>query len=401
MPSTTSAALQRHRIRLPAGTATAARARRGAVTLLAAAALSSCAWLVPKPPGIGAAVPWEKLPGWSQDRHAEAWPALLASCVRLRRQPEWAAACDEALWRYTPDDAAARSFFERHFEAREMAGDDGRTEGLITGYYEPLLDARLAPDERFRFPLYRRPDSLLTVDLGSLYPELRGRPVRGRLDGDRVVPFFSRREIDADGALLAGHELAWVDDPVALFILQIQGSGRLRLPDGRELAVGYADQNGHPYVSIGRVLIERGALAREEVSLFSIRAWLRDRPHQVEDVLHSNPSYIFFAARDAGASGPLGSLSVPLTAERSVAVDPAHIRLGLPVWLDTTLPGDNAPFRRLMFAHDTGGAIKGQVRADVFFGRGERAERLAGTMKQAGRLFVLVPKNQGQVASGK
>ncbi|HEX9626092.1 MAG TPA: murein transglycosylase A [Acidiferrobacterales bacterium] len=397
----TTALLRRPRIRLTADAWTSGRARRAAAALLAAAVLSSCAVLFPKEPGIGTAIPWDKLPGWLQDRHAEAWPTLLASCARLGRQPEWAVACDEALWRYTPDDADARRFFERHFEAREMVGGDGRTEGLITGYYEPLLDASLEPGARFRFPLYRRPDSLLAVDLGSLYPELRGRPVRGRLEGGRVVPFYSRGEIDADGAPLAGHELAWVDDPVALFILQVQGSGRLRLPDGRELAVGYADQNGHPYVSIGRVLIERGALAREEVSLFSIRAWLRDNPQEVEAVLHSNPSYIFFAAREADASGPLGSLNVPLTAERAVAVDLAHIRLGLPVWLDTTLPGDSAPFRRLMFAHDTGGAIKGQVRADVFFGRGERAERLAGTMKQAGRLYVLVPKNQGQVASGK
>lgn len=379
----------------PTPKAPALRRARYAATSVFAVVLSACSVLLPRPPGIGDVVPWERLPGWVQDRHAEAWPALRASCARLRLEPEWMVPCDEALWRYTPDDAEARRYFERHFDAREMIGGDGSPEGLITGYYEPLLDASLTPDDRFRFPLYGRPDSLLTVDLGSLYPELRGKPVRGRLEGDRVVPFFSRREIDTDKARLAGHEIAWVDDPVALFILQVQGSGRLRLADGRELAVGYADQNGHPYVSIGRVLIDRGAIKREDVSLFSIRAWLREYPQEVEGVLHSNPSYIFFSLRDSAADGPLGSLNVPLSAQRSIAVDRTHIRLGLPVWLDTTLPGDAAAYRRLMLAQDTGGAIRGQVRADVFFGRGEPAERLAGNMKQAGRLYVLVPKTGG------
>jgi membrane-bound lytic murein transglycosylase A len=264
-------------------------------------------------------------------------------------------------------------------------------DGLITGYYEPLLYGSSTRSERFRWPLYKRPDNLLTVDLASLYPELKGRPVRGRLDGKRVVPYYSRTEIGNGKNPLAGNELLWVEDPVELFILQVQGSGRVRLPDGGEVAVGYADQNGHPYRSLGGRLIELGALTREEVTLTRIRDWLAAHPEETGALLNSNPSYIFFTQRDASLAGPLGSLGVALTAERSVAVDPVYIPLGLPVWLDTVLP-DGTPLQRLALAQDTGGAIKGPVRADLFLGQGAEAGRLAGEMKQRGRLYVLLPK---------
>lgn len=367
--------------------------RRRYLGLLCALVVSACSALFPKPPGTGDVVPWSRLPGWSEDRHADAWPALLNSCARLAgSDAAWKALCEEAQWGYTPDDASARAFFERHFRAHEVIGNDGRQDGLITGYYEPLLYGSRTRDERYRYPLYKKPDNLLIIDLASVYPELRGRPVRGRLQGDRVVPYFSRAEIDAATRPLAGNELLWVDDAVALFMLQIQGSGRVQLPDGDELAVGYADQNGHPYKAIGRTLVERGALPADAVSLFSIRAWLKDNPQEAEAVLHSNPSYVFFMLRDTPGAGPLGSLNVPLTPERSIAVDPSFIKLGLPVWLDTRLPDDGSVYRRLMVAQDTGGAIKGAVRADVFFGRGDRAERLAGYMKQPGRLYVLMPR---------
>ncbi|MEK7666377.1 MAG: MltA domain-containing protein [Pseudomonadota bacterium] len=353
--------------------------------------LVGCAgWFAP-PPGIGREVAWSKLPGWEQDRHAAAWPALRKGCEKLSaRDAAWENICLAVRALESPDDATARSFFEANFRVHRMNPESGR-EGLITGYYEPVLNGSTTRNNQFRWPLYKRPDNLLTIDLASLYPELKGRPVRGRLEGNRVVPYYSRAEIGNGKNPLAGNELLWVEDPVELFILQVQGSGRVRLPDGREVAVGYADQNGHPYRSLGGRLIELGALTREEVTLTRIRDWLAAHPEETSALLNSNPSYIFFTQRDAALDGPLGSLGVALTPERSVAVDPAYIQLGLPVWLDTALP-DGTSLQRLVFAQDTGGAIKGAVRADLFLGQGAEAGRLAGEMKQRGRLYVLLPK---------
>ncbi len=352
--------------------------------------LGGCAgWFAP-PPGIGRELAFSRLPGWEQERHAEAWPALLRGCEKLiTRDAGWEQVCRSARAQATPDDTAARAFFERHFRAYQVDGEGGR-DGLVTGYYEPVLSGSRTRSERFRYPLYRRPDNLLTIDLARLFPELKGRPVRGRLEGNRVVPYFSRAEIVDGKNPLAGSELLWLEDPVELFLLQVQGSGRVRLPDGSEVAVGYADQNGHPYRSLGSRLIELGVMTREQVTLTSIREWLAANPQETEALLNSNPSFIFFVQRDASLDGPLGSLGVPLSGGRSIAVDPAFIALGLPVWLDTEMP-DGAPLRRLVFAQDTGGAIKGAVRADLFVGQGAEAGRIAGEMKSRGRMAVLRP----------
>jgi len=371
---------------------------RTLLALLLVTGLAGCAsWFAP-PPGIGREVAWSKLPGWEQDQHAAAWPALRKSCEKLvTRDATWENICLAARTLESPDDASARRFFEANFRAHRMNAESGR-EGLITGYYEPVLNGSRTRNEQFRWPLYKRPDNLLTIDLASLYPELKGRPVRGRLEGNRVVPYYSRAEIGNGKNPLAGNELLWVEDPVELFILQVQGSGRVRLPDGSQVAVGYADQNGHPYRSLGGRLIEMGALTREEVTLTRIRDWLAAHPEETGALLNANPSYIFFTQRDASLDGPLGSLGVALTAERSIAVDPAYIRLGLPVWLDADLP-DGRPLQRLAFAQDTGGAIKGAVRADLFLGQGAEAGRLAGEMKQRGRLYVLLPKPPAPVST--
>ena len=348
---------------------------------------------ISSPPGISAPVPWTALPGWQQDNLAQAWPALLNSCRKMpARDASWLPICADAALFPAPDDDTARAFFETRFRAHEVTGNDGKPDGLITGYYEPLLYGSLVRTERFRYPLYKRPDDLVTVDLGELYPELQGKRVRGRLEGRRVVPYYSRADISKGKRPPDDDVLAWVDDPVALFFLEIQGSGRVQLPDGRLLHVGYADQNGYPYVAIGRTLVQSGALKLEDATLPAIRAWLQTHPDQVESVLNSNPSYVFFTLRDPDASGPIGALNVPLLPERSVAVDPLYIPLGSPVWLDTTLPGSEpAPFRRLEFAQDTGGAIRGPARADLFLGFGGKAERLAGEMRQRGKLYVLLP----------
>ncbi len=362
--------------------------------MIAISALAGCARFAP-PPGIGDAVSWRQVPGWGQDRHAESWPALLRSCTRLeRRHNAWDRVCAAARDLTAPTDTEARTFYERWLKPHRVRGASWRTRGLITGYYEPLLEGSRTRTDEHRYPIYARPKDLVVVDLSDLFPELEDKTVRGLLRGNKVVPYYERRKIEAPEQPLAGRELLWITDPVDLFFLHIQGSGRVRLVDGSIVGVGYADQNGHPYRSIGRMLIEMGELAREEVTMFTIRDWLRDHPQKTADLLQRNPSYIFFHLREAPGDGPLGSLNVPLTAERSLAVDRKVIPLGLPVWLDTTRPGDEAiPYRRLVFAQDTGGAISGPVRADLFWGHGPRAERMAGTMKQPGRLFVLLPGN--------
>ncbi|MBI3897527.1 MAG: murein transglycosylase A [Gammaproteobacteria bacterium] len=376
---------------MPTAISSILRFRRVIALTLLSLSLASC-FHVPPPPGPGPVVAWSELPGWSQATLAPAWPALLQSCLKLpQRDPSWQRLCQDAALLPAPSESAARVFFETHFAAHVQYGAAGETEGLITGYYEPLLNGSRTRSERFRYPLYRAPDDLLTLDLGELYPELRNQRLRGRLVGRRVVPYFSRAEIDNGSAPLAGNELLWVDDPVALFFLQIQGSGRVLLPTGETLHVGYADQNGHPYKAIGRTLIERAGLTPEQVNAPSIRAWLAANPAQAQAVLQSNPSYVFFTVRETDQLGPIGALGVPLLAERAIAVDPAYVPLGAPVWLDTTLADTAIPYRQLVFAQDTGGAIRGPVRADLFFGHGATAEDGAGRMRQPGRLSVLLP----------
>jgi membrane-bound lytic murein transglycosylase A len=365
-----------------------AQAWRIGVLMALGGVLSACV----SAPGIGKPVSWSALPGWQQGQQAQAWPALQQNCERLATSDaSWQGICRDVELLGQPDDNSARAFFESRFVPHKVGGESGQRTGLVTGYYEPLLEGSLVRTERFRYPIYQRPPNLLTIDLGDVYPELKGRPVRGRLQGERVVPYFSRAEIDEPNSPLAGYEIAWVDDPVSLFFLHVQGSGRIRLRDGEILAVGYADQNGHPYVSIGRRLREITGLEPEAINLDSIRRWLEQHPQAIEELLHSNPSYIFFTVRDSTLPGPLGSLRVPLTAEHSAAVDRKYIPLGLPLWLDTTLPDKGPPYRRLLFAQDTGGAIKGPLRVDVFFGQGLEAEKLAGRMRERGRFYVLLP----------
>ena len=415
------------------GTTIAAGALRGAIVLVAWSVLAAgCAVLpAPTPPGsapaterpaVGArpapaAAPagavrlepaaWSELPGWYSDRLEQAWPALLQSCVGLRARnaaAAWLRICEAAQAvpaQARTDTAAVRAFLEQHFVARRIVAVDAQgdrsEEGLITGYFEPLLRGSRTPDTRFRFPLYAVPDDLITVELGALYPALAGQRVRGRLLGRRLVPYFTRAQIESGVPGLRGRELVWVDDRLDAFFLEIQGSGRVVLPDGSVLRLGYADQNGHAYRAIGRVLVERGELALEEVSMQRIRRWAQDNPQRVGELLHANPSHVFFrelpAAADAAEtpSGPPGSLGVPLTPLRSIAIDPRAVMLGAPVWLATRDPIDDSPIERLTFAQDTGGAIVGAIRADLFWGFGADAGERAGRMRSRGRMWVLLP----------
>ena len=335
---------------------------------------------------------WSELPGWRQDNHAEALPALFASCLVLTKQAAWHEVCEAAPSVNGRD--AARLFFESHFTPYRVTGvgsADGSTEGLITGYYEPTLRGSRKPSARNRYPVYGTPDDLLVLDLGALAPELKSTAPRVRIEGKRVVPYYNRAQIDSDEAPLRGKEIAWAEDAVDLFFLQVQGSGRIALDEGGVMRVGFAGHNGHPYRSIGRVLIERGELTVERASMQGIKAWAYANPNKLSELLNQNPRYVFFRELPGTAAAPPGALGVPLTPERSIAVDPRYVPLGAPVHIATTWPNTDRPLQRLMLAQDTGGAIRGAVRADFFWGAGENAAREAGRMQQSLRLWVLLP----------
>jgi len=293
-----------------------------------------------------------------------------------------------------PTAAVARAFFESRLQPWSLTNPDGSTRGLVTGYYEPLLRGSRTRAHPYLQPVLGVPPDLLTIDLGSVLPELKNMRLRGRLQGNKVVPYFSRAEIGKRANEGGERVLLYVDDPVELFFLQVQGSGRVQLPDGSKLRLAYADQNGHPYQSIGRVLVDRGEMSLEQASMQSIKQWARANPSRVGELLNANPSYVFFreeALRGKEGDGPNGALGVPLTPERSIAVDPRHVPLGAPVFMATTLPDSAQPWRRLLMAQDTGGAIRGVVRADLFWGFGAAAGNQAGRMKQQGQMWVLLP----------
>ncbi|MBA2352463.1 MAG: MltA domain-containing protein [Burkholderiales bacterium] len=339
---------------------------------------------------------WDAIPDWQSNDPVPAWNAFLASCEKLGGKPLWQPVCSQAamLKSAAPaDPATLRNFFQTYFTPHAVLNADGSDEGLITGYYEPLLQGSKKKSTRFRYPVYGVPDDLLTIDLAELYPELKGMRLRGRVEGKRVVPYHSRAAIEQNGSSLAAREIVWVDDPVELFFLQIQGSGRVKLEDGELLKIGYADQNGYPYRSIGKLLVERGEMTLEQASMQSIKAWAKQNPEKLPELLNQNASYVFFRELPNNLSGPIGSLGVPLTAGRSLAIDPRVIPQGAPIFLATTWPDSSRALNRLMVAQDTGGAIRGAVRADLFWGFGDAAGALAGKMKQAGKLWVLLPNS--------
>lgn len=369
------------------------------------------------PPAVATlkATDWSALTGWSDDDILPAWGAFLQSCTVLKNQPLWQEACAQAASMQSPQSlgnatgATLRQFFESRFVPHQVLNADGGGDGLITGYYEPLLKGSRKPSRRYAHPLYATPDDLLVVDLGGVYPELKNMRLRGRLQERKVVPYFSRAEIDGGvnngAASLQGRELVWVEDAVELFFLQIQGSGRVKLENGETVRVGYAEQNGHPYKSVGKLLVERGELPLEKASMQGIKAWGRQNPDKLGELLQQNPSYVFFRelpADPTGKLGPLGALGVPLTAGRSLAIDPRAIPQGAPVFVATTWPNSEQALNRLMLAQDTGGAIKGGVRADFFWGFGAEAGNQAGKMKQTGKMWVLLPNTYpGIIPAGK
>jgi membrane-bound lytic murein transglycosylase A len=353
------------------------------------------------------AVAYDHLEGWRDDDQGEALAALARSCARLApladerslggggiagSVADWRPIC-AALADVPVDAAAARAFFERWFTPF-AAADNDTADGLFTGYYEPTLKGALAPSQRNATPLLARPGDLVTVELGDFRADLAGERIAGRVVEGRLEPYPSRAEIGAGALAGRGLEIAWVEDPFDAFVLHIQGSGRVELDGGGVLRVGYAAQNGHPYTAIGRVLVDEGELAIEEVSMPAIRAWVEAHPEQAQALMERNASYVFFSPR--AGDGPLGAQGAALTPGRSLAVDRRFVPLSVPVWLETTAPradgaGEGA-LRRLLIAQDTGGAIRGPVRGDVFWGNGDAAAAIAGRMRSRGRTFLLLPR---------
>ena len=336
------------------------------------------------------AVPFADLPGWESARLEPSLRAFMAGCPRA--PGPLIDACAIATSIAPGDEAGARRFFESAFAAYSVSSTVTGESGLITGYYEPILRGARSRSAEYRFPIFGVPPDLVVVDLAAVAPEVRNVRLRGRLDGRRLVPYYSRAEIEARGESFSAPILAWAADPVDLFFLQIQGSGQLQLDSGERVRLAYADQNGHPYRSLGRYLVERGEMPLELASMEGIKAWAAANPQKLQDALNANASYVFFREL-ADARGPVGALGVPLVPQYSIAVDRRYVPLGAPVFLATTLPLSEEPLVRLVAAHDTGGAIRGVVRADYFWGTGEEAGRDAGRMRQSGKLWLLWPRS--------
>lgn len=345
---------------------------------------------------------WDEVDGLSANHTAadnltQAWPAWLQSCTALVKKPMWKNACEAAnslnlQTNNNPDSDSVRAYFKQNFSVYKTTNVDGADSGLITGYYQPILNGSRIKSAKYPFPLYTTPPDLITVELDGLFPELKYKRVRGRVVGNKLVPYFNRAEIETDNSPIKGRELVYIDNIVDVFFLQIQGSGVVQFENGEQIMVGYADQNGHSYNSVGRLLIERGELTSANASMAGIKNWVKNNPLKFRELLNNNPSFVFFRELPSGLPGPIGALGVPILAERAVAVDPKFVPLGAPVFLSTTQPNNNKPLKRLMMAQDTGGAIKGGVRADFFWGAGAEAGAKAGAMKQSGKIWVLLPK---------
>ncbi len=362
-------------------------------------------------------VAWSDLPGWGKDDLRGVWTALVRNCRGVVRpstgnlsvparaaprawQPVCAAVADPARAPAADNTEAVRAFLQTWLAPWRLAGADGKpASNTVTGYYEPLVKGSRKQGGDYQWPLYTVPADLLTIDLGKVYPELAGKRVRGKLDGNRVVPYDSRATLESSGR--QPPVIVWVDDPVDNFFLQVQGSGRVLLTDGpgagTTLRVAYADHNGHPYVSIGKWLADKGEMPISQTSMQNIREWARRNPKRVPEMLNANPALVFFREETITDPeiGPRGALGVALMAQRSIAVDTAFVPLGAPVYLSTTMPASPQPLNRLVFAQDTGTAIKGAARADYYWGFGDEAGAMAGRMKQSGTMWILWPKQAG------
>jgi membrane-bound lytic murein transglycosylase A len=362
-------------------------------------------------------VAWDDVPGWQSDDLKNYWANFVRNCRGLMRPTgdnlarparanprAWHAVCSAALNPATApnanDGVAVRRFLQTYLAPWKLESAPGKmASGMVTGYYEPLVQGSRVRQGPYQWPLHEVPNDLLNIDLGSLYPELAGKRVRGKLDGNRVVPYDSRTDL-SDPARQPP-TIVWINDPVDNFFLQVQGSGRVYLAEGPDagttIRLAYANHNGHPYRSIGRWLVDQGQLTLNQASMQNIRAWAKKNPERVQEMLNANPAVVFFREEVIvdPSEGPKGSYGIPLGEQRSIAVDTEFVPLGTPVYLMTTMPSSKQPLDRMVFAQDTGTAIKGAARTDYFWGFGEQAGALAGRMKQSGQMWLLWPKSAG------
>lgn len=370
----------------------------------------------PEPTLVLEAVEFSAMPGWQTDSVGEALPALLKSCARLAKRGDdqlvgrdeiggrvrqWKDACAAAKRVDKRDSAAAHAYFETHFRPF-LAKNNDEAEGGFTGYYEASLRGSRTRKGKYKTPLYKRPKDLVMVNMRNFTSKPSRRRIAGRVVNGYLRPYETRKKIRTGALKGKKLELLWIDDKVDGFFTQIQGSGLVKLDDGKEMRIGYAGQNGHSYTAIGRELVRDGHITREAMSMQAIRTWLADNPNKADEMMDRNQAYVFFTEIKGG--GPIGSQNVELTPERSAAVDRNFIPQSAPLFIDTVVPtedgtGEN-PFQQLVIAQDSGGAIRGPVRADIFWGAGERASEIAGRLKSRGRYYLLLPTSVATAHSG-
>jgi len=316
------------------------------------------------------------LPKIADENYEEIINSFINNCKTSKAQALYKNLCQEAK-----ETTNAQKFLHDNFTIQRLNAEDS----LLTGYYEPQLNGSLTQSEKYPYPIYSTPKDLIVVDLGSVYPELKGYRLRGRLKGQKLVPYYRRDELQNNK--IDCEVICYCDSKIDLFFLEVQGSGRIKLENGEVIYVGYDNQNGYPYKSIGKYLIKKGEIPQDDISLQSIKEWFKENPSRVDEVLNYNPSVVFFAKREQGATGALG---IELTPLRSVAVDKKYIELGSMLYLSAS--SDELDLNRVVFAQDTGGAIRGGVRADMFLGFGKNAGKIAGKLKAPLKLWIFKPK---------
>ncbi|WDU52065.1 murein transglycosylase A [Taylorella equigenitalis] len=355
---------------------------------------------------------WSKLPGWADDDAQELWLGMYNNCRGLMRPVSgsltiparatpraWHSVCSKvATMGPAVDGQVAKKFIQTELQPWAVFTSKNTSKGTVTGYYEPVVKGSRVYGGSYQWPMYSVPSDLITVDLGSVYPELTGKRVRGKIKGSKLVPYDTREQFTSRNSKDQSKVIVYLDDPVEAFFLQVQGSGRVLLPDGKSLRLAYADHNGRPYSSIGKWLADKGELPISKASMQNIKAWAAHNPSRIPEMLNSNQALVFFREEPISDAivGPKGAYGIPLIAKRAIAVDPTVVPLGSPVYLSTTMPASKSALRRVVFAQDTGAAIKGIARADFYWGSGPEAGQLAGHMKQDGFMWILWPKNSGQ-----
>ena len=329
------------------------------------------------------AVSFTEIEGFYKDDLNHALEVFKKDCKKSKKNELFTEVCEKA-----ESEIDGKKFFTLYFQPYKLLDENSSDEGLITGYYEPLLYGSLKKTARYKYPLYKTPKDMLIVDFTSIYPDLKSYKLRGKLVGNKVLPYDSREEIENNPSKEL-EPIVYVDNKVDVFLLHVQGSGKVLLDTGELINVGYAEQNGRKFKGIGMYMLNKGYITKDELSAQGMKKYLDKNPSKADEVLNQNESYVFFQKSNQGATGSLGT---PLTAKRNIAVDRSVIPLGMPVFLNTTNPVDKKPINQLMVAADVGGAIKGKVRADFFWGFGDSAFDYAGRMKEKGKMYVLMPK---------